>query len=90
MKQEGNSGSGEQRNDLQELIKEIAVNGWTPVTSLVEPGTRNMTNEKWGGHYYYNISGGQQNALQSWEGKKLHSFLLLIKILRRIKILQIM
>lgn len=69
MKQEGNSGSGEQRNDLQELIKEIAVNGWTPVTSLVPLGTRNMINEKWGGHYYYNISGGQQNALQSWEGK---------------------
>ena len=41
MKQEGNSGSGEQRNDLQELIKEIAVNGWTPVSSLVPLRTRN-------------------------------------------------
>lgn len=70
-KSAGFSGSSKEREEkkiLDELIKD---HNWKPI---VKKTKQNKGNDKWEGHYYYNISGGQQTTLKSWEGKEEQIF----------------
>ncbi len=76
MKEEGSSGSGPQREMLKKLKLEIVKNNWQPITihGTFAHGTKHMGNEKWQGHYYYNICGGAQERLKSWTDKEPQIF----------------
>ena len=53
-----------ERQLLDDLIKRFA---WRPVVRRTKKrGSQNLENDSWEGHYYYKISGGQQDSLYSW------------------------
>lgn len=64
----GSSKEREEKNILDELIK---VNNWKPI---IKKTKENKGNDKWEGHYYYNISGGEQITLKSWIGDEEQIF----------------
>jgi hypothetical protein len=71
VKEDGNSGSSEQREQYEKLDEEIKKMDWKPI-QRVEIKDKNIHkgNEKWYGHYYFDISGGQQDSFQSHKDKK--------------------
>ena len=71
MKTHGYSGSSYERKEKSILDNLIEQNNWKPIIKL-EKG--NKGNNKWQGHSYYNISGGEQESLRSWEGKEPQIF----------------
>lgn len=76
MKISGYSGSNKERQEkliLDELIKK---NNWKPIIrkTIIKKTDINKGNDKWEGHYYYNISGGQQESHKSWEEKEEQIF----------------
>jgi hypothetical protein len=74
MKTEGYSGSGEQRKQMARLTEEAKKQNWSPVTRKENIKNINSGNDKWDGHYYYNICGGEQECLKSWVGKEPQIF----------------
>lgn len=71
IKTSGYSGSSKEREEKKILDELIKKNDWKPI---VKKTKENKGNDKWEGHYYYNISGGEQNTLKSWEGKEEQIF----------------
>ena len=66
MRTEGYSGSNRERSEKIKLDEEIILNNWIPLRRKHNiSGQVNSGNDKWEGHYYYNISGGQQDTLRS-------------------------
>lgn len=70
VKENGSSGSSLQRIDLERLKQEIQVRNWEPIYELkkedgVKQKNKNKGNANWGGHYYYNVSGGSQESFKS-------------------------
>lgn len=64
---DGNSGSTKERLEKDELEQEATLNNWIPLRrkqNVLKTEIHNG-NDKWEGHYYYNISGGQKNAMKS-------------------------
>jgi len=69
-KNDGYSGSTEQRVQLINLKLEITKNNWMPMKRNNDVVKNvNMGNDKWSGHYYYAISGGQQESFNSHQNK---------------------
>jgi hypothetical protein len=70
VKDNGSSGSSLQRIDLERLKKEIEVRNWKPVYDIkeidgVKVKHKNKGNMNWGGHYFYNVSGGSKKSFKS-------------------------
>lgn len=66
MRTEGYSGSNRERSEKIKLDEEIILNNWIPLRRKNDISCQvNSGNNKWEGHYYYNISGGQQDTLKS-------------------------
>jgi hypothetical protein len=75
MKAAGYSGSSKERQDKLKLEEEAKQNNWFPIRRKEAKGKNvNEGNDKWEGHYHYMISGGEQETLQSWEGKEPQIF----------------
>ena len=64
-KEDGYSGSGQQRIEYDRFKTEQEKNGWTPIYRHANITNVNKGNEKWSGHYYINISGGTQDCIRS-------------------------
>lgn len=71
-KEDGYSGSSEQRSQYERLTGEIKKNVWYPIKKVSGDGSKdvNKGNDKWTGHYYFNISGGQQDCILSHPDKE--------------------
>jgi hypothetical protein len=70
-KEDGYSGSSEQRSQYERLIVEIQKKVWYPIKKVSgDCKDVNKGNEKWCGHYYFNISGGQQECILSHPDKE--------------------
>ena len=69
-KEDGYSGSGEQRIDHVRFKIEAEKNGWIPVYrhKNIPRGETHNGNDKWSGHYYIKISGGSQDSILSHPG----------------------
>ena len=69
-KEDGYSGSGEQRIDHVRFEIEAEKNGWIPVYrhKNIPRGETHNGNDKWSGHYYIKISGGSQDSILSHPG----------------------
>lgn len=74
MKTEGYSGSSEQRKQLTKLLEEAKIKNWIALKRKENIKNVNSGNDKWEGHYYYNICGGEQECFKSWEGKEPQIF----------------
>jgi hypothetical protein len=74
MKNEGYSGSNEQRKQLTRLLEEAKKNTWIPIRRKDDIENVNEGNNKWEGQYYYNICGGEQDCLKSWSGSEPQIF----------------
>lgn len=75
MKDNGYSGSSKQREDKLELDKEIIENNWISIKRKdAKFKNVNEGNDKWEGHYYYNIKGGEHENFKSWEGNEPQIF----------------
>lgn len=69
-KENGSSGSSLQRIELERLKQEIELRNWEPIYEITqEEGlkqkNKNKGNANWGGHYFYNVSGGSQESFKS-------------------------
>ena len=66
-KEDGYSGSGEQRIQYDRFKIEQEKNGWVPIYrhENIAYGEAHKGNDKWSGHYYINISGGSQDCIRS-------------------------
>ena len=75
-KEDGYSGSGEQRIEHARFEIEAEKNGWVPVYrhKNIPYGEANKGNDKWSGHYYINISGGSQDCIRSHPDGELQIF----------------
>lgn len=71
IKTPGFSGSSKEREEKKILDELIKVYNWKPI---IKKTKQNKGNDKWEGHYYYNISGGEQTTFKSWEGKEAQIF----------------
>lgn len=70
IKENGSSGSSQQRIDLERLKQEIEMRKWEPIYETkqedgVKQKNKNKGNANWGGHYFYNVSGGSQESFKS-------------------------
>jgi len=70
VKDNGSSGSSLQRVDLERFKQEIEARNWQPINDVkeingVKVKNKNKGNMNWGGHYYYNVSGGSQESFKS-------------------------
>jgi len=70
VKDNGSSGSSLQRVDLERFKQEIEARNWQPIYDVKEINGlkvkhKNKGNMNWGGHYYYNVSGGSQESFKS-------------------------
>lgn len=70
VKENGSSGSFQQRIDLERLTHEIQMRNWQPIYEIKQEDgakqkNKNKGNANWGGHYYYNVSGGSQESFKS-------------------------
>lgn len=70
VKEHGSSGSSLQRIDLERFKQEIETLSWQPLYEIkeingVKVKNKNKGNMNWGGHYYYNVSGGSQESFKS-------------------------
>lgn len=70
VKDDGSSGSSFQRLEIERFKQEIEARNWQPVYDVKEIDgikikNKNKGNMNWGGHYYYNVSGGAQESLKS-------------------------
>lgn len=70
VKENGSSGSSLQRIDLERLKQEIQLRNWEPIFEInqedcVKQKNKNKGNANWGGHYFYNVSGGSQESFKS-------------------------
>jgi hypothetical protein len=74
IKTSGYSGSSKERQDKVKLEEEIKKNNWFTLKRKENIKNVNEGNDKWEGHYYYMISGGEQETLKSWEGKEPQIF----------------
>jgi len=69
-KEHGYSGSSSQRVELETFKQEIELQDWKPIyeintTTGVKIINKNKGNLNWGGHYYYNVSGGSKTSFKS-------------------------
>lgn len=77
-KENGFSGSSSHRTELEEFKKEIELRNLEPIYEINRTTTTTMTTTtgtiklgknkghlNWGGHYYYNVSGGSQESFKS-------------------------
>jgi hypothetical protein len=69
-KEDGYSGSSAQRSQYERLTEEIEKKNWEPIKKISGCKEVNKGNDKWSGHYYYNISGGQQECILSHPDKE--------------------
>jgi len=73
MKSDGYSGSNNEREEKLKLDEEANELNWFPIRrkeSIKQPKNINEGNDKWEGHYHYEISGGKHESLKSWEGEE--------------------
>jgi hypothetical protein len=71
----GESGSDHLRKELNEFEKIIKDKHLTPVVRKeIKTKNYNHNNDKWEGHYYYCIKGGDQETKQSWVGSEPQLF----------------
>ena len=70
IKEDNTSGSSFCRKEKELLDIIIEENNFKPLKRKNKERDINNGNDKWSGEYYYNISGGQQETLKSWEGKE--------------------
>jgi len=75
-KEDGYSGSSELRVQYKRFEEEKKIKKWTPIKRICHHGDtdKNKGNEKWSGHYYYKISGGQQDSILSHPDKEDQMF----------------
>jgi len=71
IKSNGYSGSSKEREEKKILDLLIQQKKWKPI---IKKTNANKGNDKWEGHYYYNISGGEQDIIQSWTGSEEQIF----------------
>lgn len=69
-KEHGYSGSSSHRVELETFKQEIELQDWKPIYELNMPNgvknrNKNKGNLNWGGHYYYNVSGGSKTSFKS-------------------------
>jgi hypothetical protein len=72
MKSDGYSGSNNEREDKLKLDEEAIKLNWFPIRrkeNIKQLKNINEGNDKWEGHYHYEISGGKHESLKSWEGE---------------------
>lgn len=79
LKEKGYSGSSKERQDKIKLDQEAIFKNWFPIRRKLNINTNtsrkvNEGNDKWEGHYYYSISGGEQETMKSWTGKEPQLF----------------
>lgn len=76
MKDSGYSGSKQQRDQKLLLDIEAKQNNWAPISRKkdIPKGLVNEGNDKWEGHYYFDICGGDQESFKSWTGEKPQIF----------------
>ena len=74
MKEDGDSSSTIQREYYKRLIKIIEKKNWKPLSIENISKNKHKGNDKWEGHYYYNIKGGQQENIFSWVNKEPQIF----------------
>lgn len=65
MNEDGYSGSTDLRLQFEKFEKEQKIKDWTPIKRINGGKNINKGNDKWEGHYYYKISGGQQTSILS-------------------------
>jgi hypothetical protein len=74
VKEDGYSGSSDLRIQYQRFEEEKKIKNWTPIKRTGDGKNVNKGNDKWDGHYYINISGGQQDSILSHPDKEDQMF----------------
>lgn len=70
MKENGDSSSTIQREYYERLKKIIEKKNWKSLSIENISKNKHKGNDKWEGHYYYNIKGGQRDKICSWIDKE--------------------
>ena len=73
-KEDGYSGSSDLRVQYKRFEEEKKLKNWTPIKRTGDGKNVNKGNDKWSGHYYYKISGGQQDSILSHPDKEDQMF----------------